>query len=110
MKMIWVVTRPEFAQRVIEALDNAGISGMTRLSPGYGHSLLPPCGPPDESREILMITLPDTDVAKAVNIIRSHARSEGQASSDASNYGRIFVTYIDESFTIRTYDGSRQQP
>jgi nitrogen regulatory protein PII len=106
MKMIWAVIRPEFAQRVVGALDHAGIGAMTRLhitgserdNPLSGHMST------GKSREMLMIAVPDSEVAKTVMVIRSHARPEepGRNDADQTSGGKIFVTSIDESFTIRT--------
>jgi nitrogen regulatory protein PII 1 len=108
MKMIWAVFRPEFAQRVIEALDYAGIGAMTRLQvTGSGSDRNTPpmfLSPADSSREVLIIAVPDHEVAKAVTVIRAHARLEDPARdfAEGDGSGKIFVTYIDESFTIRT--------
>ena len=106
MKMIWAVIRLDFANRVIEALDRAGIGAMTRLHvPGLGEENPPiSLSSSDKPREILMIAVPDHEVAKAVTIIRSHARPERPDCPEDGNEdtGKIFVTYIEESFTIRT--------
>jgi len=80
MKMRWAIIRPEFTQRVIGALDHAGIGAMTHIpfrSPG-GEMNGPPAPPGvhDTSSEILMIAVSDHEVAKAVKIIRAAARLE----------------------------------
>jgi nitrogen regulatory protein PII len=108
MKMIWAMIRPEFARQVIVALEHAGIWAMTRLNvTGSGLDREnPPLALPtsDKPWEMLMIAVPDNEVAKAVMVIRAHARSEepGPHDGETSGNGKIFVTYIDESLTIRT--------
>lgn len=106
MKMIWAVIRPELVQRVVEGLDRAGISAMTRIhAPGAGGEHAPlSFTPPDHPREILMIAVPDHEVAKAVTAIRNHARLgvPGGPDQESDINGKIFITHIDESFTIRT--------
>jgi nitrogen regulatory protein PII len=107
MKMIWALIRSDFVQRVVGALDHAGIGAMTRLPfAGADDTNSPPIcllktGP---ALELLMIAVPDHEVAKAVTIIRTHAKPEDpdRVSGDPGPDGKIFVTVIDESFTIRT--------
>jgi len=107
MKMIWAVIRPESSQRVIDAMEKAGMSAMTRLPvTGYGKELGitdQPVHYSEIQKEILMIVLPDNEVAKAVMIIRNEARTVSSTSTDEGTIdeGKIFVTYVDESFTIR---------
>jgi len=114
MKMIWVTIRSEYVPRVLEALDRAGIGGMTRLNAAgpAENVFLSPCTAPDHGREILMIAVPDSDVAKVVTVIRAHARPEGPGRNDAEGFtdGKIFVTYIDEWFTIRTARTGAEPP
>jgi nitrogen regulatory protein PII len=106
MKMIWAVIRPEFVQRVVAGLDHAGISAMTRIhAPGICGEILPVSfTPPDHPREVIMIAVPDHEVAKAVKAIRTHARigDAGGNVPEPDPGGKVFVTHIDESFTIRT--------
>jgi nitrogen regulatory protein PII len=106
MKMIWAIIRPEFVRQVTCALDRAGIGAMTRFpssGPGDG-PFLPAPFPPGAGGEMLMIAVSDCEVAKAVTIIRQHARpaEPGPAGADAACNGRVYVTHIDESLTIRT--------
>jgi nitrogen regulatory protein PII len=107
MKMIWAIIRSDFVQRVVGALDHAGIGAMTRLRFNGTDDTN---GPPlcllttDSAQELLMIAVPDHEVAKAVTIIRTNAKLEdaGRVFEKNSPNGKIFVTFIDESFTIRT--------
>jgi nitrogen regulatory protein PII len=106
MKMIWAVIRPEFVQRVVAGLDQAGISAMTRIhAPGAcGEFPLISFTPRDHPREVIMLAVPDHEVAKAVKVIRTHARigDRGGNDQEPESGGKVFVTHIDESFTIRT--------
>jgi len=105
MKMIWVTVPCDNIPQLIDALDRAGFAGMTRLPAAAGPSKRP--------MEVLMIAVPEMDVAKAVTIIRANSKPDsllhgsGRGSSIQS---RIFVTYIDETYTIRTYDIDRHHP
>jgi nitrogen regulatory protein PII len=113
MKMIWAIISPAYMHRVIDALARAGFGGMTRLPfrcPGGPE----PAGPDDGAPKsgVLMIAVPDNLVPKAVTVIRAHARPEGSGGNDndePASSGRIFVTRIDESFTIRTSPRDRQR-
>jgi nitrogen regulatory protein PII 1 len=108
MKMIWVVIRPEHAQRVIAALDHAGIGGMTRLKvTGHGREAGITFGSVNSTeipKEMLMIVIPDNDVAKAVKIIRAEAKTGTKNMHDEGTIGngKIFITYVEDSFAIRT--------
>jgi nitrogen regulatory protein PII 1 len=108
MKMIWAVIRPESTQRVIEALEQNGISAMTRLNvTGHGTEMGITAGAIRYSeipKEMLMIAIQDNEVAKAVNIIKSEARTrtKNHPNDGTIGDGKIFVTYIEEFFTIRT--------
>jgi nitrogen regulatory protein PII len=118
MKMIWAVIQPEAARQVILALDRAGIGGMTRFSvTGDGRELSSTpaaSGSRDHAREMLMIAVPDNDVAKTVTIIRAEAKSgsKGPDGNGSPGDGKIFVTYIEDAFPIRTAgrtDGERKK-
>jgi nitrogen regulatory protein PII 1 len=108
MKMIWAVIRPESAQRVIAALDSAGICGMTRLHvTGHGREMGITLGSVhymEIPKEMLMIVVPDNEVAKAVTIIRSEAKTGAKNTVEEGTIGdgKIFVTYVEDSFAIRT--------
>ena len=108
MKMIWAVIRPESAQRVIKALDTIGIGGMTRLHvTGHGRELGITLGTVHYSeipKEMLMIVVPDGDVAKTVTTIRAEAKNSSKSQPDEGSIGdgKIFVTYVEDTFAIRT--------
>jgi len=106
--MIWAVIRPESAQNVIGALEQIGISAMTRMHvTGHGKEMGITAGFVRYSeipKEMLLIVVPDNDVARAVTVIRNAARTSHGGSSDAGTIGdgKIFVTYVEDSYTIRT--------
>jgi nitrogen regulatory protein PII 1 len=108
MKMIWAVIRPESAQRVIAALDTAGIGGMTRLHvTGHGREMGITIGTvryTEIPKEMLMLVVPDNEVARAVTIIRSEAKTASKSALPEGTIGdgKIFVTFVDDSFPIRT--------
>ena len=108
MKMIWAVIRPESAQRVIKALDIAGIGGITRIHvTGHGNEMgiiLAAVHYTEIPKEMLMIVVPDNDVAKTVMIIRTEAKtgSEKIPGEGTIGDGKIFITYVEDTFAIRT--------
>ncbi len=108
MKMIWAVIRPESAQRVIKAIDAAGIGGMTRIHvTGHGKEMGITFGAfhyTEIPKEMLMIVVPDNEVAKMVIIIRAEAKTGSKNTPDEGTIGdgKIFVTYVEDSFAIRT--------
>ena len=108
MKMIWAIIRPESAQRVIKALDIAGIGGITRLHvTGHGREMGITLGAvryTELPKEMLMIVVPDNDVARTVMIIRAEAKTASKSVPGEGTIGdgKIFVTYVDDAFAIRT--------
>jgi len=106
--MIWAVIRPESAQRVIKALDVAGIGGITRLHvTGHGKEMGITLGAvhyTEIPKEMLMIVVPDNDVAKTVMIIRTEAKTVPQNAPGEGTIGdgKIFITYVEDTFAIRT--------
>jgi nitrogen regulatory protein PII 1 len=108
MKMIWAVIRPESAQRVINALDIAGIGGITRLHvTGHGKEMGSTLGAvhyTEIPKEMLMIVVPDNDMAKTVMIIRTEAKTGPKNTSGEGiiGDGKIFVTFVEDTFAIRT--------
>ncbi|WP_321504267.1 P-II family nitrogen regulator [uncultured Methanoregula sp.] len=108
MKMIWAVIRPESTQRVVNALDAAGIAGMTRLHvTGHGKEMGITFGAvhyTEIPKEMLMIVVPDGKVAKTVSIIRAEAKTREKNKPDEGTIGdgKIFITYVEDNFAIRT--------
>ena len=108
MKMIWAMIRPESAQRVIDALENAGIVAMTRVHvTGHGKEMGITAGLiryTEIPKEMLIIVIADNEVARAVTTIRNAAKTGKNNVPDAGNVGdgKIFVTYVEDAYTIRT--------
>jgi nitrogen regulatory protein PII 1 len=108
MKMIWAVIRPESAQRVIKALDNAGIGGMTRLHvTGHGKEMGITLGAvhyTEIPKEMLMMVVADNEVAKTVMIILKEAKTglKNTRGDGTIGDGKIFVTYVEDTFAIRS--------
>ena len=108
MKMIRAIIRPESVQPVINALEKIGIDAMTRLNvTGRGKEMGITQGAiryTEIPKEMLMIVVPDNVVARTVTVIRNEARTGSTMSHDGGNIGdgKIFVTDVEEAYTIRT--------
>jgi nitrogen regulatory protein PII 1 len=108
MKLIRAIIRPESTQRVIEELEKNCIYAMTRMNvTGRGSDMGITHGSvryTEIPKEILMIVLPDDAVTKAVRVIETAARTGTKDYPAAGNPGdgKIFVTDIEETHTIRT--------
>ncbi len=108
MKLIRAIIRPESTQRVIEGLEKNSIYAMTRMNvTGRGKEMGITHGSvryTEMPKEMLMIVLPDDAVTKAVRIIETAARTGTKNFPFAGNVGdgKIFVTNVEESHTIRT--------
>ena len=115
MKMIWAIIRPEYSQKVIDALEKTGISAMTRLNvTGHGTEMGITAGMVNYSeipKEMLMLVLPDIDVARAVRIISTMAKTwqKENPGLGAIGDGKIFVTYVEDAYTIRTAENRRER-
>ena len=109
MKMIWAIIRPEYSQKVIDALEKTGISAMTRLNvTGHGTEMGITAGMVNYSeipKEMLMLVLPDIDVARAVRIISTMAKTwqKENPGLGAIGDGKIFVTYVEDA--VHDQDG-----
>jgi len=108
MKLIRAIIRPESTQRVIEALEKNSIYAMTRMNvTGRGREMGIIRGSvryTEIPKEMLMIVLHDDAVTKAIRVIETAARTGTKDYPAAGNYGdgKIFVTDVEESHTIRT--------
>ncbi len=115
MKMIWAIIRPEYSQKVIDALEKTGISAMTRLHvTGHGTEMGITAGMVNYSeipKEMLMLVLPDIDIARAVRIISTMAKTwqKENPGLGAIGDGKIFVTYVEDAYTIRTAENRRER-
>lgn len=106
MKMIRAIIRPESVQPVINALEKIGIDAMTRTSvTGRGKEMGITMGAiryTEMPKEMLMIVVPDYVVAKTVTVIRTVAKTSGTMGRTGNiGDGKIFVTDVEEQYTIR---------
>ncbi|MCX6690510.1 MAG: P-II family nitrogen regulator [Methanoregula sp.] len=108
MKLIRAIIRSESTPRVIEALEKNSIFAMTRMNvTGRGKEMGITQGSiryTEMPKEMLMIVLPDDVVTKAVRVIETAARTGKKDYPAAGNPGdgKIFVSDVEESRTIRT--------
>ena len=100
MQMIRAIIRPEKVDEVVDSLDNGGFCAFTRIDVfGRGRQKGIRIGPTvyDElAKVMLMIAADDTDVAEIIKIIEDAARTGSFGD------GKIFISPIDEAYTIRT--------
>jgi len=100
MQMIRAIVRPEKVDEVVDSLDDGGFASFTRIDVfGRGRQKGIRIGPTvyDElAKVMLMIASDDTDVAEIIKIIEDAARTGSFGD------GKIFVSPIDEAYTIRT--------
>jgi nitrogen regulatory protein PII len=107
MKIIWAIIQSRSLQKVIDALENVSVQALTCMEvTGYNKKTpIPrePHGYAELPKEMLMIVLADQEVAKAVIAIRTAVKSILKDYPDAKNpeNGKIFVTYVEDYYTIR---------
>ena len=54
-------------------------------------------------KEMLLIVVPDNEVAKTVMLIRAEAKTGSKNHEEGTiGDGKIFITYVEDSFAIRT--------
>ena len=100
MKMIRAVIRPEKESDVLTALERSGFSAMTKWDVlGRGKQRGIKIGSARyevHTKLMLMLVVEDKDVERAMDIIKISARTGNFGD------GKIFVTPVEEAFTIRT--------
>jgi len=100
MKMIRAVVRPEMVDKVADALEAAGFVALTKLDVfGRGKQKGIRVGEmvyDSLSKTMLMIVVDDDKLEEAVAVIEESART-GKIGD-----GKIFVTPVEEAYTIRT--------
>lgn len=100
MKMIRAIIRPNKETDVIEKLENEGFVSMSKMEVyGRGKQRGVTVGDVhyDElPKTMLMLVVEDGDAKKACEIIQSSART-GKPGD-----GKIFITPVEDSFTVRT--------
>ena len=100
MKMIRAVIRPEAVDKVADSLETGGFTALTRIE-GFGrgkqkdikvgnvvYDNLP--------KTMIMLVVDDDSVEKSVKIIEDSARTGNIGD------GKIFISSVDEAYTIRT--------
>ncbi|MBZ4666127.1 P-II family nitrogen regulator [Mahella sp.] len=100
MKMIRAIIRPEKENTVVDALDKAGFSSMTKMHIfGRGRQKGIQVGPIvyDELPKVqLMLVVNDKDAEDVVSIIENTARTGNIGD------GKIFISEVLEAYTVRT--------
>lgn len=100
MKMIRAIIRPETTDKVADALEAGGFVALTRIEVyGRGKQKGIKVGKvvyDNLPKTMLMMVVDDDKLEAAVNIIEESARTGNIGD------GKIFVTTVDEAYTIRT--------
>ncbi len=100
MKMIRAVIRPEAVDKVSDSLEAGGFTALTRVEVfGRGKQKGIKVGNvvyDNLPKTMLMLVVGDEDQEKAVKIIEDSARTGNIGD------GKIFVTDVEEAYTIRT--------
>jgi len=100
MKMIRAIIRPEKESDVLTALERSGFSAMTKIDVlGRGKQRGIKIGSAryeEIAKLMLMLVVEEKDVERAVDIIKISARTGNFGD------GKIFVTPVEETITIRT--------
>jgi nitrogen regulatory protein PII 1 len=100
MKMIRAFIRPEKEQEVVLALEGAGFPSLTKL-PVFGRGKqkglqVGPIHYDELPKTLIMTVIDDADVDKVIKVIQDKARSGFIGD------GKIFVSPVDNAYTIRT--------
>ena len=100
MKMIRAVIRPEAVDKVADNLEAGGFTALTRIEVfGRGKQKGIKVGNvvyDNLPKTMLMLVVGDDQMEKAVGIIEDSARTGNIGD------GKIFITSVEEAYTIRT--------
>lgn len=100
MKMIRAIIRPEAVDKVADSLEAGGFSALTRIEVfGRGKQKGIKVGDvvyDNLPKTMLMLVVGDDDQEKAVKIVEDSARTGNIGD------GKIFVSTVEEAYTIRT--------
>jgi nitrogen regulatory protein PII 1 len=100
MKMIRAIIRPNREEKVVDNLEKEGFYSMTKMNVfGRGKQKGIRVGTVcyDELPKVmLMLVVNDDELTKAVNVIQNSARTGNIGD------GKIFVTDVSETYTVRT--------
>jgi len=98
--MIRAIIKPEKVEEVVNALEKEGIISLTKVDVfGRGKQKGIQVGSSiyDELPKVmLMIVVEDAEVEKAIDVVGNNARTGNIGD------GKIFVSAVDEAYTIRT--------
>ena len=100
MKMIRAVIRPEAVDKVADSLETGGFTALTRIEVfGRGKQKGIKVGNvvyDNLPKTMIMLVVDDDSVEKSVKIIEYSARTGNIGD------GKIFISSVDEAYTIRT--------
>ena len=100
MKMVRAFIRPEKEQEVVQALEGAGYGSLTKLPVfGRGKQKGLQVGPiyyDELPKTLLMLVVEDEAAKHAVEVIEDKARTGFIGD------GKIFISPVEEAYTIRT--------
>ena len=100
MKMIRAFIRPEKEQEVVLALEGAGFPSVTKM-PVFGRGKqkglqVGPVHYDELPKTLLMIVVDDEDEKKVIDLIQAKAKTGFIGD------GKIFVSPVDNAYTVRT--------
>ncbi|HMK60049.1 MAG TPA: P-II family nitrogen regulator [Dissulfurispiraceae bacterium] len=100
MKMVRAFIRPEKEQEVVLALEGAGFPSLTKM-PVFGRGKqkglqVGPVHYDELPKTLIMTVIDDSDAEEVIKIIQDKARSGFIGD------GKIFVSPVDQAYTIRT--------
>ena len=102
MKMIRAIIRPEKEGDVVTALERSGFAAMTKvdvMGRGKQRGIKIGSAKYDEiSKLMVMLVVEDQDAERAMDIIKTSARTGNFGD------GKVFVTLVQDVVTIRTGD------
>ena len=100
MKMIRAVIRPEAVDKVADSLETGGFTALTRIEVfGRGKQKGIKVGNvvyDNLPKTMIMLVVDDDNVERSVKIIEDSARTGNIGD------GKIFISSVDEAYTIRT--------
>jgi len=100
MKMVRAFIRPEKEQEVVQALEGSGYGSLTKMPVfGRGKQKGLQVGPiyyDELPKTLLMLVVEDDSIPAVVDII------EGKARTGFIGDGKIFVSPVEQAYTIRT--------
>lgn len=100
MKMVRAFIRPEKEQEVVQALEGAGYGSLTKMPVfGRGKQKGLQVGPiyyDELPKTLLMLVVEDEQAKAAVEVIEDKARTGFIGD------GKIFISPVEEAYTIRT--------